>query len=120
MTGETVHLDCFSAKCLNSSTPMGPYVVQTADVIDALKAKRIRMVTRVNGEVHQDAEIKDMIFDFSKIVAFASSRVKFSPGDRIATGTLQGIGFAIGQFLNTGDVVEVKITGLPVLRPVVV
>jgi 2-keto-4-pentenoate hydratase/2-oxohepta-3-ene-1,7-dioic acid hydratase in catechol pathway len=117
--GEKVHLDWFSAKCLNSSTPMGPGVVQTADIIDDLKAKRTRVVTRVNGEVRQDAEIKDMIFDIPKIVAFASSRVKLSPGDVIATGTPPGVGFATGQFLSKGDVVEVEITGLPLLRNVV-
>lgn len=117
--GEKVHLDWFSAKCLNSSTPMGPGVVQTADIIDDLKAGRTRVTTRVNGEVRQSAEIRDMIFDIPKIVAFASSRVKLSPGDVIATGTPPGVGFATGQFLKRGDVVEVEVTGLPLLRNVV-
>lgn len=114
--GEKVHLDWFSAKCLDRSTPVGPAAVPTAALIDDLKARRTRITTRVNGEVRQDATIADMIFDIPAIVAFASSRVRLSPGDVIATGTPPGVGFATGRYLSEGDLVEVEITGLPTLR----
>lgn len=117
--GEKVHLDWFSAKCLDRSTPMGPSVTRLDTVIDDLTAKRSRVQTRVNGEVRQNAQIVDMIFDIPKLVAFASSRVRFSPGDVIATGTPPGVGFADGRYMKKGDIVEIEITGLPVLRNVV-
>jgi 2-keto-4-pentenoate hydratase/2-oxohepta-3-ene-1,7-dioic acid hydratase in catechol pathway len=114
--GERVHLDWFSAKCIDQSTPIGPAVAQTADLLADLQANRTRVVTRVNGEERQNASIADMIFGISEIVAFASSRVRLSPGDVIATGTPPGVGFATGRYLGSGDVVEISVSGLPVLR----
>ncbi len=117
--GEKTHLDWFSAKCLDRSTPIGPVAVPLAGMLEDLKAKRTRVTTRVNGEVRQDASIADMIFDIPRIIAFASSRVRLSPGDVIATGTPPGVGFASGRYLQAADVVEVDVTGLPTLRSVV-
>jgi len=117
--GEAVHLDWFSAKCLERSTPVGPAVVPLAEMRDALEVRAVRVRTRVNGEVRQDAPIADMIFDIPTVVAFASSRVSLRPGDVIATGTPPGVGFATGRFLSPGDVVEVDVTGVPTLRNVV-
>ncbi|SHH36215.1 fumarylacetoacetate hydrolase family protein [Marivita hallyeonensis] len=114
--GDKEHLDWFSGKCLERSTPIGPEVIPIGDVIDDLKAKRTRIRTLVNGEVRQDAVIADMIFDIPTLVAFASSRVSLSPGDVIATGTPPGVGAGTGRFISSGDVVRVEITGLPVLE----
>lgn len=116
--GDKNHLDWFSAKCLNRSTPIGP-AVPLHEVAADLKARRTRVSTRVNGELRQDALIADMIFDIPRLIAFASSRVRLSPGDVIATGTPPGVGFATARYLKTGDVVEVLVSGLPGLRNVV-
>jgi acylpyruvate hydrolase len=116
--GEKNHLDWFSAKCLDRSTPIGP-AVPLYEVLDDLRAKRTRVSTRVNGEQRQDAPIADMIFDIPQLIAFASSRVRLSPGDVIATGTPPGVGFATARYLKPGDVVEVQVSGLPTLRSVV-
>lgn len=113
--GDKEHLDWFSGKCLDSSTPMGPQVIPLADVIDSLKAKTARVRTLVNGEVRQDAVIHDMIFDIPTLVSFASSRVRLSPGDVIATGTPPGVGAGTGRYISSGDVVRIEITGLPVM-----
>ncbi len=116
--GEKVHLDWFSAKCLDRSTPIGP-AVPLQEVVADLQTRRTRVSTRVNGELRQDASIADMIFDIPQLIAFASSRVRLSPGDVIATGTPPGVGFASARYLKPGDVVEVSVSGVPGLRNVV-
>jgi acylpyruvate hydrolase len=114
--GQAVHLDWFSGKCLERSTPIGPSVVPTHEILDSLKSGSVKVRTLVNGEVRQDAEISDMIFDIPTLVAFASSRVSLSPGDIIATGTPPGVGAGTGRFLSSGDVVRVEISGLSTLE----
>ena len=114
--GGTVHLDWFSGKAIDRSTPMGPEVVPISEIRSMLKDRTMRVVTKVNGEVRQDAAISDMIFDIPTLVAFVSSRVTLSPGDVIATGTPPGVGAGTGRFISSGDVVRVEITGLPVLE----
>lgn len=116
--GQRTHLDWFSAKSLDRSTPVGRFV-PVAHIADDLKARRTRVMTRVNGEERQNAAIADMVFDIPQIVSFISTRVRLSPGDIIATGTPPGVGFGSGRFLKKGDVVEVEISGLPVLRSVI-
>lgn len=116
--GDKVHLDWFSAKCLDRSTPIGP-AVPLHEVAADLQARRTRVSTRVNGELRQDAPIADMIFDIPRLIAFASSRVRLSPGDVITTGTPPGVGFAGARYLKPRDVVEVSVNGLPGLRNVV-
>ena len=114
--GDKQHLDWFSGKCLERSTPIGPEATPVSEILDDLKAGRTRIRTLVNGEVRQDATMADMIFDIPTLVSFASSRVSLSPGDVIATGTPPGVGAGTGRYISTGDVVRVEITGLPVLE----
>lgn len=113
--GDKEHLDWFSGKCLDSSTPIGPEVIPLADVIDQLKNQTMRVRTLVNGEVRQDAVIRDMVFDIPTLVSFASSRVRLSPGDIIATGTPPGVGAGSGRFISRGDEVRVEVSGLPTM-----
>jgi 2-keto-4-pentenoate hydratase/2-oxohepta-3-ene-1,7-dioic acid hydratase in catechol pathway len=61
----------------------------------------------------------EMIVGIPELIAFITSRVALSPGDVIATGTPQGVGAATGSFLGAGDVVEIDIAPIPVLRNVV-
>lgn len=114
--GEKTHIDWFSGKCIGASTPIGPEVVPTAEIINELKAKTIHVTTKVNGETRQDASIEDMVFDIPTLVVFASSRVELRPGDVIATGTPPGVGLADGRYLAKGDIVEIGLTGVPSLR----
>jgi 2,4-didehydro-3-deoxy-L-rhamnonate hydrolase len=90
------------------SAPIGPWLV-TADDISA--PDRLRIVTRVNGEVVQDGSTHDMIFSAPEIAAYASGCLTLRPGDVIATGTPDGVGFARQppRFLHAGDTVEVEI-----------
>ncbi len=97
-------------KSFDTFCPMGPWAV-TRDELD-LADTRLR--TWVNGEIRQDANTRDLIFDVPAIIEALSAGVTLYPGDVIATGTPAGvgIGFKPPRFLVHGDVVEVEITGL--------
>ena len=81
----------------------------------------LRIVCRVNGETRQNSSTSDLIFDVPALIETISKSVTLSPGDIIATGTPEGvgIGFDPPKFLQDGDVVEVEIQGIGILRNVV-
>jgi 2-keto-4-pentenoate hydratase/2-oxohepta-3-ene-1,7-dioic acid hydratase in catechol pathway len=93
----------------------GPYlVVDEGATIDAL-----RIVCRVNGEVRQDGTTADMNFKFGEIAAHITEYLPLRPGDMILSGTPSGTameGGPDGRFLQDGDVVEVQVDGVDVLR----
>ena len=74
--------------------------------------------TRLNGEVLQDANTSQLIFRIPQLIEYLSSFTPLSAGDIIATGTPSGVGFARKPpiFMKAGDVVEVDITGIGVLK----
>jgi 2-keto-4-pentenoate hydratase/2-oxohepta-3-ene-1,7-dioic acid hydratase in catechol pathway len=102
-------------KNADRSAPIGPVLV-TADEVPDPGALAIQ--TRVNGEVVQRSSTADMIFSPGEIVAYISGVATLRPGDVIATGTPEGVGFhrRPPRLLGPGDVVEVEIDGLGVLR----
>ncbi|BBZ02821.1 hydrolase [Mycolicibacterium chitae] len=108
------HVQFFIGKSAHTYCPMGPYLV-TADDIDDVGA--LRLQTRVNGELRQDAVVKDLIFDIPRLISAISTAVALEPGDVIATGTPAGvgIGFTPPRFLRPGDLMEVSIDGLGTL-----
>jgi 2-keto-4-pentenoate hydratase/2-oxohepta-3-ene-1,7-dioic acid hydratase in catechol pathway len=108
------HIQFFIGKSAAGYCPMGPMIV-TADEVGEVGALRLR--TRVNGELRQDVEVKDLIFDIPRLIAAISTAVLLEPGDVIATGTPVGVGlgFTPPKFLVPGDVVEVTIDGLGTL-----
>ena len=93
---------------------MGPALVTRHEVPDVTE---LRVRTRVNGELRQDAPVADLIFDIPTLVASISTVVRLEPGDVIATGTPAGvgIGFDPPRYLAPGDVVEVEIDGIGTL-----
>jgi 2-keto-4-pentenoate hydratase/2-oxohepta-3-ene-1,7-dioic acid hydratase in catechol pathway len=97
------------AKGFDTFCPLGPRIVAGLDPAS------LRLVTRVNGVVRQDSSTSDMIFDVRALVAFASAHMTLEPGDVITTGTPSGVGN-----LTPGDVVEIEIEGIGVLRNPVV
>jgi 2-keto-4-pentenoate hydratase/2-oxohepta-3-ene-1,7-dioic acid hydratase in catechol pathway len=113
------HVQFFIGKSAATYCPMGPVLV-TADEIADVDALRVQ--TRINGELRQDAPVKDLIFDIPRLIASISLAVRLEPGDVIATGTPAGvgIGFTPPRFLAPGDRMEVTIDGIGTLaNPVV-
>jgi 2-keto-4-pentenoate hydratase/2-oxohepta-3-ene-1,7-dioic acid hydratase in catechol pathway len=102
-------------KGIDGFCPMGPAVV-TADEIGDHREMRLR--TWINGELRQDASVKDLIFDVPTLIATISRYITLEPGDIIATGTPAGvgIGFTPPRFLRKGDRIKIEITGLGVLE----
>jgi 2,4-didehydro-3-deoxy-L-rhamnonate hydrolase len=81
-----------------------------------------RLQTRVNGETMQDSTTADMIFSVGEVLSYLSSVMTLNPGDVLATGTPQGVGFARKppRYLGPGDTVEVEIDGIGALtNPIV-
>ena len=68
--------------------------------------------TKVNGDVRQRANVKDLIFDIPTLIETCSMGITLQAGDVIATGTPAGVALSSGKFLDSADVVEVSITGL--------
>lgn len=102
-------------KSCDTFAPFGEFVA-TADEIPDPHALRIRL--RRNGETMQDSSTAQLVFRIPELIAAISESITLEPGDVIATGTPPGVGFARKppQFLRPGDVVEVEIDGLGVLR----
>ncbi len=89
----------------------------TADELPA-GCKGLRLQTRLNGAVVQDASTDDMIFDVATLVAMLSDAFTLEPGDIIVTGTPAGVGGARTPplWMKDGDVVEVELEGFGSLR----
>lgn len=98
-------LQWFRAKASDTFAPVGPAVVQGLNYNDLL------LQTRLNGEVVQSQRTKDLIFNVDAIVSYVSSFVTLLPGDLIFTGTP-----GTTKAMKPGDVVEVVLEGIGVLR----
>jgi acylpyruvate hydrolase len=94
----------------------GPYFV-TADSLPP-GCKGLTLETRLNGVRVQRAAIGDMIFDVASLVSLLSDAFALHPGDMIVTGTPSGVGMAAvpPAYLKKGDVCEVEVNGLGILR----
>jgi acylpyruvate hydrolase len=102
-----------SGKAVDTFAPCGPALV-TLDEIDDLGSLGLR--TRVNGQVVQEGNTREMIFSVAETVAWLSRTITLIPGDIIATGTPAGVGASRNSFLKPGDTVEVEVDGLGVMR----
>jgi acylpyruvate hydrolase len=103
----------FLGKTYDTFAPMGPWMVTREAIPDPM---RLAIRTRVNGEVRQDGNTRDMIWSIPKLIAYLS-QITLMPGDIIATGSPGGGGLANPEWLlKTGDVIEAEVEGIGVLR----
>ena len=109
------HSQFFKGKSLDGACPMGPWIITADEIPDP---HQLHVTCRVNGVVKQHASTDVMIFHIPDIIAILSRGMTLDAGDIIATGTPSGVGFARKppEFLKPGDVVEVEIEKIGVLR----
>lgn len=104
----------FKGKSLDGHGPMGPWIVTRG----ALNHDNLKLQTRVNGVVRQDANTGQMFFKLPTILAELSMGLTLEPGDIIATGTPPGVGHSMKppMYLKPGDIMETEISGIGVIR----
>lgn len=100
-----------------NSGSIGPWLV-SADEFTPADYEDMRVQTRVNGELRQNDTTASMMFPIAYIIEYLSTFYHLKPGDVIATGTPNGAGarFDPPRYLTPGDIVEVEVAGVGILR----
>jgi len=95
-------------KQLPGFTPLGPVLTTVDEIADP---SMLRLQTRLNGAIMQDAPVSDLIFPVAEVIAYLSRWYTFLPGDILLTGTPAGVGVSRDPpvFLAPGDLIEVEI-----------
>jgi 2-keto-4-pentenoate hydratase/2-oxohepta-3-ene-1,7-dioic acid hydratase in catechol pathway len=107
-------LNWVMGKSLDTGLPVGPWIVTKDEIKDFYS---LRIITRLNGTIVQDGTTRDMIFSAEDMIAYLSKGITLEPGDVITTGTPAGVAeFSGKKYLQEGDVIEVEVTGIGVLR----
>lgn len=111
---QTRHQQFFIGKSLDTTCPMGPWIVHKSVVENP---NHLTIETKVNGEVRQNSNTKNFIFPIEEIISVLSAGMTLEPGDVIATGTPAGVGkgFKPPKFLLPGDLIEISIEGIGTL-----
>jgi 2-keto-4-pentenoate hydratase/2-oxohepta-3-ene-1,7-dioic acid hydratase in catechol pathway len=109
------HGQFFVGKSLDHSCPMGPAILHKSSIVDP---HQLQIVTKVNGDVRQNGNTSDFIFNIPELIHVLSKGMTLEPGDIIATGTPAGVGkgFNPPKYLGDGDVIEIHIEGIGTLR----
>ncbi|MFZ3589162.1 fumarylacetoacetate hydrolase family protein [Bacillus sp. DJP31] len=108
------HKQFFLGKSLDSSCPMGPWIVHHSEIVDS---NNLGIKTTINGDTRQDSNTNQMIFSVEKIISILSQGMTLEPGDIIATGTPAGVGkgFKPPIYLKPGDKIEITLEGIGTL-----
>lgn len=109
------HQQFFIGKSLDTTCPMGPWIVHSSAIPDA---SNLAIETRVNNELRQQSNTEKFIFPINEIIAVLSQGMTLEPGDIIATGTPAGVGkgFTPPRYLKSGDTIEITVEGIGTLR----
>jgi 2-keto-4-pentenoate hydratase/2-oxohepta-3-ene-1,7-dioic acid hydratase in catechol pathway len=102
-------------KSFDTHGPIGPWIVTADEISDP---HQLALRTWVNGELRQDSNTKELIFDCFTLVEHLSTAFTLEPGDVIATGTPSGVGIGMKppKLLKAGDVVRIEIDGIGVIE----
>ncbi|MFD1926921.1 fumarylacetoacetate hydrolase family protein [Sporosarcina siberiensis] len=111
---QAAHGQFFLGKSLDGSCPMGPYIVTKEELPNP---QNLSLVTKVNEQVRQNGNTKNMIFKIDELIAEISRFVTLEPGDVILTGTPAGVGKGMTPpgFIKKGDTVKISIEGIGTL-----
>lgn len=106
-------------KTFDTFAPMGPHIVTADEIVDP---HALDISLRVNGEVLQKSNTRELIFKIPELVAYLSSVMTLEAGDVVSTGTPSGVGFARKppRYLRAGDEVVISVEGVGELRNPVV
>ena len=104
-----------SGKNFPATGPLGPWIVTTDEITDPA---RLMLTTRLNGQEVQKSATDLLIYSVPQIIAFCSDFTPLVPGDVIATGTPEGVGYRRNPplWMKPSDVLEVEISGIGTLR----
>ncbi|MDQ0232252.1 fumarylacetoacetate hydrolase family protein [Metabacillus malikii] len=108
------HKQFLLGKSLDTSCPMGPCIVHKSAISNPYD---LSITTKVNNEVRQAGNTKDMIFTIEQIISTISQGTTLEAGDIIATGTPAGVGkgFNPPKYLLPGDVIDIEISSIGTL-----
>ena len=106
-------------KSFDTHGPIGPWIVTSDELRDP---HQLPLRTWVNGELRQESDTKNLIFDCFNLVEHLSTAFTLEPGDIVATGTPGGVGIAMKpvSLLKAGDVVKIEIGGIGSIENAVV
>jgi 2-keto-4-pentenoate hydratase/2-oxohepta-3-ene-1,7-dioic acid hydratase in catechol pathway len=112
------HLQWFKGKSLDTFTPVGPCIVHKSAMPFPVV---LDLKSYVNGELRQEGNTSDFIFDIPTIISDLSTGMTLEPGDIIATGTPKGVGMGFNppKYMTAGDEIICEIEGIGQLRNVV-
>ncbi|GGD69755.1 fumarylacetoacetate hydrolase family protein [Paenibacillus nasutitermitis] len=104
-------------KAVDGFAPTGPWIVTADEIADP---GRLDISLRLNGEMMQNSNTKELIFDIAYLISFLSNTITLQPGDIISTGTPPGVGMGRTPqiWLKPGDIVEVAVEGIGTLRSI--
>ncbi|MDF2500046.1 MAG: Ureidoglycolate lyase [Anaerosporomusa subterranea] len=111
---QKAHSQWVMGKGPDTFAPLGPCIVHKSDIPNP---HNLYIRCSINGEIRQNANTKDMVFDIPTLIATISSVVTLEPGDIIATGTPAGVGVGFNppKFLHPGDEMRLEIENIGVL-----
>jgi len=98
-------------KSCDTFAPLGPFIATADEIKDP---NNLNLWLKLNGEIMQDSNTSDFVFNIQKVVSYISEFMTLLPGDIISTGTPFGVGLGLDpqRYLKPGDVVELGIEGL--------
>lgn len=102
-------------KNFDNTGPFGPEIVTSDEVPEG--AKGLRIQSRLNGQIMQDANTDDLVFTIHNLIYRLTECMTLEPGDIIVSGTPAGVGYARTPpvFMKPGDVIEVEVDGIGIL-----
>jgi 2-keto-4-pentenoate hydratase/2-oxohepta-3-ene-1,7-dioic acid hydratase in catechol pathway len=115
--GGVTGMDMFSAKALDGTGPVGPFIVTRDEFGD--EHPDLEIILTIDGEVRQRDRTSSLAWSIGEIVSYVAERSRLLPGDVLFTGTPAGVGHEDGRYLEPGQEVVVTISGLGELRNVV-
>ena len=119
------HMDAINNWCINllgkqfpTFCPLGPCLVTKSEITDPTALK---IECRVNGKIMQSSHTSKMLFSVAQVISYVSKFYALNPGDAILTGTMAGVGYGRSPkiFLKSGDIIEVEIEKIGILRNIV-